>query len=106
MGSIVCFALFLGAVGVCLAEGWQLMWAIWAGIAVFAASGALIGVRKRLDLIGVWTLAALTGEGGGVARVVLLGIHPPASFLGWENLSTARIAAAYVFVFHPQFGRL
>ena len=39
MGSIVCFALFLGAVGVCLAEGWQLMWAIWAGIAVFAVLG-------------------------------------------------------------------
>ncbi|MET9327715.1 trimeric intracellular cation channel family protein [Tsukamurella sp. NPDC003166] len=78
----------------------------YAGIAVFAASGALIGVRKRLDLFGVWTLAALTGVGGGVARDVLLGIHPPASFQGWENLTTATIAAAFVFVFHPQFGRL
>jgi uncharacterized membrane protein YeiH len=73
----------------------------YAGIAVFAASGALIGVRKRLDLFGVWTVAALTGVGGGVARDVLLGIHPPASFQGWENLT-----AAFVFVFHPQFGRL
>lgn len=78
----------------------------YAGIAVFAASGALIGVRKRLDLFGVWTLAALTGVGGGVARDVLLGIHPPASFQGWENITTASIAAAFVFVFHPQFGRL
>ena len=78
----------------------------YAGIAVFAASGALIGVRKRLDLFGVWTLAALTGVGGGVARDVLLGIHPPASFQGWENLTTATIAAGLVFVFHPQFGRL
>ncbi|BDD81192.1 membrane protein [Tsukamurella pulmonis] len=78
----------------------------YAGIAVFAASGALIGVRKRLDLFGVWTLAALTGVGGGVARDVLLGIHPPASFQGWENITVASIAAAFVFVFHPQFGRL
>lgn len=77
-----------------------------AGIAVFAASGALIGVRKRLDLFGVWTLAALTGVGGGVARDVLLGIHPPSSFQGWGNITTATIAAAFVFVFHPQFGRL
>ncbi|MBS4104346.1 trimeric intracellular cation channel family protein [Tsukamurella paurometabola] len=78
----------------------------YAGIAVFAASGALIGVRKRLDLFGVWTLAALTGVGGGVARDVLLGIHPPASFQGWENITVASIAAAFVFVFHPQFSRL
>ncbi|BDH55952.1 trimeric intracellular cation channel family protein [Tsukamurella sp. PLM1] len=77
-----------------------------AGIAVFAASGALIGVRKRLDMFGVWTLAALTGVGGGVARDVLLGIHPPSSVQGWGNLTTATIAAAFVFVFHPQFGRL
>ena len=46
------------------------------GIAAFAASGALIGVRKRLDLFGVWTLAALTGVGGGVARDVLLAQVP------------------------------
>lgn len=78
----------------------------YAGIAVFAASGALIGVRKRLDLFGVWTLAALTGVGGGVARDVLLGINPPSSFQGWQNLTTATIAAAFVFVLHPQFGRL
>ncbi|ADG79872.1 Glycine transporter domain-containing protein OS=Tsukamurella paurometabola (strain ATCC 8368 / DSM / CCUG 35730 / CIP 100753 / JCM 10117 / KCTC 9821 /NBRC 16120 / NCIMB 702349 / NCTC 13040) OX=521096 GN=Tpau_3287 PE=3 SV=1 [Tsukamurella paurometabola] len=78
----------------------------YAGIAVFAASGALIGVRKRLDLFGVWTVAALTGVGGGVARDLLLGITPPASFQGWENLTVATVAAAFVFVFHPQFGRL
>ncbi|GAB3132464.1 TRIC cation channel family protein [Tsukamurella serpentis] len=78
----------------------------YAGIAVFAASGALIGVRKRIDLFGIWTLAALTGVGGGVARDVLLGIGPPASFQGWENLTVATGAAAFVFVFHPQFSRL
>lgn len=54
MGSIVCFALFLGAVGVCLAEGWQLMWAIWAGIAVFAALGLARHVPVRVMAAGAW----------------------------------------------------
>lgn len=54
MGSIVCFALFLGAVGVCLAEGWQLMWAIWAGIAVFAALGLARHVPARVMAAGAW----------------------------------------------------
>lgn len=54
MGSIVCFALFLGAVGVCLAEGWQLMWAIWAGIAVFAVLGLARHVPVRVMAAGAW----------------------------------------------------
>ncbi|GAA4404372.1 trimeric intracellular cation channel family protein [Tsukamurella soli] len=78
----------------------------YVGIAVFAASGALIGVRKRLDAFGVWTVAALTAVGGGVARDVLLGIDPPASFQHWQNLTVASATAFLVFLFHPQFSVL
>lgn len=76
------------------------------GIAVFAASGALIGVRKRIDAFGVWTVALMTALGGGVTRDVLLGINPPVTFRGWENLTVATVAAAVVFLTHPQFGQL
>ena len=34
------------------------------GIAVFAASGALTGVQKQLDIFGVVFLAGATGLGG------------------------------------------
>ncbi len=78
----------------------------YVGITVFAASGALIGVRKRLDVFGVWTVAALTAVGGGVARDLLLGITPPASFQHWQNLAVATVAALVVFVLHPQFAML
>nr|WP_283242229.1 trimeric intracellular cation channel family protein [Gordonia araii] len=78
----------------------------YVGMAVFAASGALIGVRKRLDAFGIWTLAVLTGLGGGVARDLLLGITPPTTFKGWENLTVTSVAAFVVFFFHPQFGSL
>lgn len=46
----------------------------YAGVAVFAATGALAASRKELDLIGFLFLAALTGVGGGTVRDVILGL--------------------------------
>nr|WP_246242133.1 TRIC cation channel family protein [Flexivirga aerilata] len=77
-----------------------------AGIAVFAASGALLGVRRRLDLFGIWVVAVLTGVGGGVVRDVFLGIHPPTAIEDWRLIATASGAALVVFEFHPQFSAL
>ena len=47
-----------------------------AGIAVFAASGALAAARKSLDPVGVLVLAIVTATGGGTLRDVLMGRHP------------------------------
>ena len=44
----------------------------YAGVAVFAASGALAGARKNLDVLGVVVLATVTAIGGGTVRDVLL----------------------------------
>lgn len=44
----------------------------YAGVAVFAATGALAASRKQLDIIGFLFLASLTGIGGGTLRDVLL----------------------------------
>jgi uncharacterized membrane protein YeiH len=35
------------------------------GVAVFAASGALAAVRKRMDVFGVMVIGAVTAVGGG-----------------------------------------
>jgi uncharacterized membrane protein YeiH len=43
------------------------------GVAVFAVSGALAAVRKRLDLLGVAVIAMVTAIGGGTTRDLLLG---------------------------------
>lgn len=48
----------------------------YAGVAVFAATGALAASRKQLDLIGFLFLAAATGIGGGTFRDVVLGATP------------------------------
>ena len=66
----------------------------YAGIAVFAASGATVGVRKGFDLFGIATLGVLTGVGGGVLRDVLLDIMPPQSVEHWPNITVALIAVA------------
>ncbi len=44
-----------------------------AGVAVFAAAGALTASRKRMDPVGFMLIAAITAFGGGTTRDVLLG---------------------------------
>ncbi len=57
------------------------------GIASFALSGFLAGVRHRLDIFGVTLLAFLTALGGGIARDVIVG-HIP---LSMQNFSLCLI---------------
>lgn len=46
----------------------------YAGVAVFAATGALAASRKQLDIIGFLFLAGVTGIGGGTLRDIILGV--------------------------------
>lgn len=48
----------------------------YAGVAVFAATGALAASRKQLDLIGFVFMSAVTGIGGGTLRDLVLGSFP------------------------------
>ena len=45
----------------------------YAGVAVFAATGALAASRKQLDIIGFLFFAGVTGTGGGTLRDLVLG---------------------------------
>ncbi|MCA0256688.1 MAG: trimeric intracellular cation channel family protein [Proteobacteria bacterium] len=48
----------------------------YAGVAVFAATGALAASRQQLDPIGFLFFAAMTGIGGGTIRDLVLGQRP------------------------------
>jgi uncharacterized membrane protein YeiH len=50
-----------------------LPWLDVAGLSVFAASGALLAARKRLDFIGACFFAIITATGGGTLRDLLIG---------------------------------
>ncbi|MBB3939840.1 putative membrane protein YeiH [Novosphingobium fluoreni] len=49
-----------------------LPWLDLAGLAVFAASGALAAARKRLDFVGACFFALITATGGGTLRDLLI----------------------------------
>ncbi len=46
----------------------------YAGVAVFAATGALAASRKQLDIVGFLFFAIVTGVGGGTVRDLILGV--------------------------------
>ncbi|WP_439641347.1 trimeric intracellular cation channel family protein [Nevskia sp.] len=48
----------------------------YAGVAVFAISGALAAGRKSLDVLGVVVIALVTATGGGTIRDILLDRNP------------------------------
>ncbi len=50
------------------------------GTIAFASSGAMLAVRKDMDLFGVCVLGVVTSVGGGVIRDLILGFTPPNMF--------------------------
>ena len=76
------------------------------GIFVFAVTGALVAVRKNLDIFAALVLAAVTGLGGGFIRDVLIGATPPAALMDWRYLLVPVAAGLLTFAFHPAIGRL
>ena len=77
-----------------------------AGTAVFAISGAAIGVKHRLDVFGVCVLAFVAGNAGGVLRDVLIGATPPAALGGWQHVAISLLAGVITFLWHPRLERL
>ena len=49
-----------------------------AGTVAFAASGAMTGISRRMDVFGVCVLGVVTAVGGGMMRDVILGNVPGA----------------------------
>ena len=77
-----------------------------AGTAVFAISGAAIGVKHRLDVFGVCVLAFVAGNAGGMLRDVFIGAVPPAALAGWQHVTVSLLAGVVFFFWHPRLERL
>ena len=67
-----------------------------AGMAVFAATGALAGARLRQDLVTIAFFAAVTGVGGGTLRDLLIGA-PVFWVQDWRYVAVALAAAVLVW---------
>lgn len=67
------------------------------GTFVFAISGAVAAVRRRMDIFGVMVLAFAAGNAGGMTRDVLIGAVPPAALSSWVYGSVSLAAGLIVF---------
>lgn len=50
------------------------------GTIAFAISGAIVAIKKNMDIFGVLVLGVTTAVGGGMIRDILLGVLPPTMF--------------------------
>ncbi len=67
------------------------------GTVAFSASGAMIGIQRRLDLFGVIFISVITSFGGGIVRDVVLGQFPPRMFYSFMLLALAVLVSVIVF---------
>lgn len=72
------------------------------GTAAFAASGALAGIRREMDIFGVLMLGLVTATGGGTLRDLLLGDTPPFIFKDETYLYLSVAVSLAVFILHRQ----
>lgn len=73
------------------------------GVFVFASSGLVEARRKKMDLVGVFTVAFITAFGGGTVRDILLDRRP----LFWiENYEYPTLVFVFCIVVSPFFRQL
>lgn len=68
------------------------------GTVSFAVSGAMIGLKQRMDIFGICVMGVVTACGGGVLRDLFIGQLPPAMFLDPVYALTAVIVAIIIFL--------
>lgn len=74
------------------------------GTVAFSVSGAMVGLRKKMDIFGICILGLCTAIGGGIIRDLILGNTPP---LGLLNPLYAIVAlASAVLIFLPGVRKL
>lgn len=76
------------------------------GTFVFAISGAIAAVNRRLDIFGILVLSFVTGNFGGITRDVLIGAVPPAALIDGRYLLVSVLAGLITFFWYAGVDRL
>jgi len=77
-----------------------------AGTFVFAISGAMLGVKRRLDMFGVLFVSFAASSAGGIIRDMLIGAVPPPAIADWRYLVVAVGAGLVTFLAYLLVARL
>lgn len=76
------------------------------GTVAFASSGAMVGIRKNMDIFGVNMLGITTAVGGGIIRDLVLGATPPRTFKDPVYILVSMVTSCLLFIcvyFNKQF---
>ena len=76
------------------------------GTFVFAISGAVAAVNRRLDIFGILVLSFVTGNFGGITRDLLIGAVPPAALTDGRYLLVSVLAGLITFFWYAGVDRL
>lgn len=76
------------------------------GTFAFALSGAMAGIRRRLDIFGVLVLAFAASTFGGITRDLLIGAVPPAALKDWRYLGVSLAAGLLAFFWSSLIDKL
>jgi uncharacterized membrane protein YeiH len=76
------------------------------GIFVFALSGAMAGIKHRLDVFGVLVLSFAAANAGGIGRDVLIGAVPPPGIADWRYIAVPVLAGLATFHWARTIDRL
>ncbi|WP_276907603.1 TRIC cation channel family protein [Peptoniphilus duerdenii] len=74
------------------------------GTISFAFSGAMVGIKRGMDLFGVMALGVVTALGGGLVRDLILGNTPPVMFRDSRMAIYAIVSSVLLFmIFYIRF---
>ncbi len=76
------------------------------GTFVFALSGAMAGVKHRLDVFGVLVVSFAAANSGGILRDMLIGATPPPGIADWRYVATAALAGLVAIRWSVTIARL
>jgi uncharacterized membrane protein YeiH len=76
------------------------------GTLAFAFSGAMAGIRRRLDIFGVLVLSFAAATFGGITRDLLIGATPPAALVDWRYLAVSVAAGLIAFFWSSTIQKL
>ncbi len=68
------------------------------GTIAFAISGAMTGLKKKMDIFGICFLGVTTAVGGGIIRDILLGHVPPETFKNPIYVIVSILASLVIFI--------
>ena len=75
------------------------------GTFVFALSGAVVGVKRRLDIFGVLVISFSAGSAGGIMRDLLIDAVPPAAIRDWRYMAASVLGGLLIFIWFPRSQR-